>query len=170
MLRLQQPATPADCLWNPSETRTRPIYLVRPKTMAEKWLTAYATHGTPGLFFSSTYIATIGLMIWPLSGAACSIYHPECSWIQLTIRRTTFFSCPLLYHDLKLSHMLVWYSFLCMVLAILFHCFQMSCHLQYFKIVNETSPKMHDFILEFHITKFYIDPLVVYKIKQNYRF
>jgi hypothetical protein len=50
---------------------------------------------------SAAHLATIGLMIWSLSGAViitCSIYHPECSWIQLTIRRATIFSCPLLYH------------------------------------------------------------------------
>ncbi len=34
-----------------------------------------------------------------------------------------------------------------------------------FEIVNETTPKIHDFILEFHNTKFYIISLVIYGIK-----
>jgi hypothetical protein len=40
-----------------------------------------------------------------------------------------------------------------------------QCHLKYFETVNETTPKIYDFILEFHNTKFYIVPLVVYEIK-----
>jgi hypothetical protein len=40
-----------------------------------------------------------------------------------------------------------------------------SCHQKYFKIVNETTLKMHDFILEFHNTNFYVISLVVYVIK-----
>jgi hypothetical protein len=40
-----------------------------------------------------------------------------------------------------------------------------ACHLKCFKIINETIPKMHDFILEFYNTKFYVVTLVVYKMK-----
>jgi hypothetical protein len=40
-----------------------------------------------------------------------------------------------------------------------------QCHLKCFETVNETTPKIYDFILEFHNTKFYIVPLVVYEIK-----
>jgi hypothetical protein len=43
----------------------------------------------------------------------------------------------------------------------------MSCHLKCFQTVNETTPKMHDFILEFYNTKFYVVPLVVYEMKWN---
>jgi hypothetical protein len=32
---------------------------------------------------------------------------------------------------------------------------RMTCHLKYFETVDETIPKMHDFILEFYNTKFY---------------
>jgi hypothetical protein len=42
---------------------------------------------------------------------------------------------------------------------------RMSCHLKYFEILNETTTKMHDFILEFHSTKFYFVLLVFYGIK-----
>jgi hypothetical protein len=38
---------------------------------------------------------------------------------------------------------------------------RMPCHQKCFETVNETTPKMHDFILEFHNTKFYVVPLVV---------
>jgi hypothetical protein len=41
----------------------------------------------------------------------------------------------------------------------------LSCHLKYFETVNETAPKIYDFILEFHITKFYVVPLIVCGIK-----
>jgi hypothetical protein len=41
----------------------------------------------------------------------------------------------------------------------------MSCYLKYFKTVNKTTSKMHDFILEFHNNKFYFVSLVVYEIK-----
>jgi hypothetical protein len=41
----------------------------------------------------------------------------------------------------------------------------MAYYLKYFKTVNETTPKIHDFILKFHNTKFYIVMLVVYEIK-----
>jgi hypothetical protein len=33
---------------------------------------------------------------------------------------------------------------------------RMSCHQKYFETVNETIPKMHDFILEFYNTIFYV--------------
>jgi hypothetical protein len=39
------------------------------------------------------------------------------------------------------------------------------CHLKCFKIVNETTAKIHDFILEFRTTKLYVVPLVVYRMK-----
>jgi hypothetical protein len=42
---------------------------------------------------------------------------------------------------------------------------RMSCHKKYFKAVNETAPKIHDFILEFHNTKFYVVLLVIYMMK-----
>jgi hypothetical protein len=38
-------------------------------------------------------------------------------------------------------------------------------HLKYFKIVNETTPNMHDSILKFYKTKFYFVSLVVYEMK-----
>jgi hypothetical protein len=41
----------------------------------------------------------------------------------------------------------------------------MSCYLKYFKTVNKTTSKMHDFILEFHNNKFYFVSLVFYEIK-----
>jgi hypothetical protein len=44
---------------------------------------------------------------------------------------------------------------------------RMPCHQKYFETVNETTPKMHDFILEFHNTKFYVAPSVVYEMKLN---
>jgi hypothetical protein len=34
-------------------------------------------------------------------------------------------------------------------------------HLKCFEIINGTTPKMNDFILEFHNTKFYVVPLVL---------
>jgi hypothetical protein len=33
---------------------------------------------------------------------------------------------------------------------------RMSCHRKYFETINETITKMHDFILEFYNTKFYV--------------
>jgi hypothetical protein len=42
---------------------------------------------------------------------------------------------------------------------------RVSCHQKYFEIINETTLKMHDFILEFHNTNFYVVSLVVYVIK-----
>jgi hypothetical protein len=41
----------------------------------------------------------------------------------------------------------------------------MSCHQKYFKIVNKITPKIHNFILEFHNTKLYVVSLVVYEMK-----
>jgi hypothetical protein len=41
----------------------------------------------------------------------------------------------------------------------------MPYHLKCFQTVNETTPKMHDFILEFHNIKFYFISLVVYGMK-----
>jgi hypothetical protein len=41
----------------------------------------------------------------------------------------------------------------------------MSCHLKYFEIANGTTPKMHDFILDFNNIKFYFVSLVVYGMK-----
>jgi hypothetical protein len=38
-------------------------------------------------------------------------------------------------------------------------------HLKYFQTANETTHKMHDFILEFHNTKLYFVLLVVYRMK-----
>jgi hypothetical protein len=43
----------------------------------------------------------------------------------------------------------------------------MPYHLKCFQTVNETTPKMHDFILEFHNIKFYFISLVVYEMKWN---
>jgi hypothetical protein len=37
----------------------------------------------------------------------------------------------------------------------------MSFHQKYFETINKTVPKIHDFILEFYNTKFYVVPLVV---------
>jgi hypothetical protein len=42
---------------------------------------------------------------------------------------------------------------------------RVSCHQKCFETVNEITLKMHDFILEFHNTNFYVVPLVVYVIK-----
>jgi hypothetical protein len=42
---------------------------------------------------------------------------------------------------------------------------RMSCHLKCFETINETMPKIHDFILEFLNTKFYVVPLVAYEMK-----
>jgi hypothetical protein len=42
---------------------------------------------------------------------------------------------------------------------------KISCHLKYFKTVNKTTHKIHDFILEFYNTKFYFISLVVYGMK-----
>jgi hypothetical protein len=42
---------------------------------------------------------------------------------------------------------------------------RLPCHLKYFENVNETTPKMHDFILEFHSTKFYVVSLIIYGMK-----
>jgi hypothetical protein len=42
---------------------------------------------------------------------------------------------------------------------------KISCHLKYFETVNETIPKIYDFILEFYNTKFHVVPLVVYWMK-----
>jgi hypothetical protein len=44
---------------------------------------------------------------------------------------------------------------------------RMSCHLKYFESANEITPKMYDFILEFHNMKFYFLSLVVYVMKRN---
>jgi hypothetical protein len=41
----------------------------------------------------------------------------------------------------------------------------MPCHLKCFETVNKTTPKIHDFILKFHNTKFYFVLLVVYEMK-----
>jgi hypothetical protein len=38
---------------------------------------------------------------------------------------------------------------------------RMICHLKYFKTVNKITPKIHDFILEFHNTKLYVILLIV---------
>jgi hypothetical protein len=38
----------------------------------------------------------------------------------------------------------------------------MLCHIKYFEIINETTTKIHDFILEFYNTKFYFISLVIY--------
>jgi hypothetical protein len=40
---------------------------------------------------------------------------------------------------------------------------RMSCHLKCFETIDETTPKINDFILEFHNTKFYF-LLVIYGI------
>jgi hypothetical protein len=42
---------------------------------------------------------------------------------------------------------------------------RVSCHLKCFKMVNETTHKMNDFILEFHNIKFYFVSLVIYVMK-----
>jgi hypothetical protein len=42
---------------------------------------------------------------------------------------------------------------------------RMSCDKKCFETVNETTPKMHDFILKFYNTKFYVVPSVVYVMK-----
>jgi hypothetical protein len=42
---------------------------------------------------------------------------------------------------------------------------KISCHLKYFETVNETTPKIYDFILEFYNTKFYVVPLIGYVLK-----
>jgi hypothetical protein len=39
------------------------------------------------------------------------------------------------------------------------------CHLKCFETVDETTPKIYDFILKFHSTKFYVVSLVIYEIK-----
>jgi hypothetical protein len=44
---------------------------------------------------------------------------------------------------------------------------RLPCHQKYFETVNEITPKIHDFILEFYNTKFYVVPLIVYGIKYN---
>jgi hypothetical protein len=44
---------------------------------------------------------------------------------------------------------------------------RITCHLKYFEIINETTPKMHDFILEFHNIKLYFVSLVIYGMKRN---
>jgi hypothetical protein len=41
------------------------------------------------------------------------------------------------------------------------------CHQKYFKIISETTHKIHDFMLEFRNTKFYIVSLVVYRMEWN---
>jgi hypothetical protein len=41
----------------------------------------------------------------------------------------------------------------------------MPCDLKYFETANETTPKMHDFILELHSIKFDFISLVVYGMK-----
>jgi hypothetical protein len=43
--------------------------------------------------------------------------------------------------------------------------FKSVMYQKYFEIVNETTLKIHSFILEFYNTNFYIVPLVVYVIK-----
>jgi mannose/fructose/N-acetylgalactosamine-specific phosphotransferase system component IID len=43
--------------------------------------------------------------------------------------------------------------------------FKIPCHKKCFKIVNETTSKMYDFILEFYNTKFYVVSLVIYGMK-----
>jgi hypothetical protein len=40
---------------------------------------------------------------------------------------------------------------------------RMSCHLKCFETIDETTPKINDFILQFHNTKFYF-LLVIYEI------
>jgi hypothetical protein len=40
-----------------------------------------------------------------------------------------------------------------------------TCHLKCLKIVNEITPKIYAFILEFHNTKFYIILFVIYGMK-----
>jgi hypothetical protein len=40
-----------------------------------------------------------------------------------------------------------------------------SCHEKYFETVNETTYKIHDFILKFNNTKFFVVSLVVYAVK-----
>jgi hypothetical protein len=42
---------------------------------------------------------------------------------------------------------------------------RMLCHLKYFETINETTPKMYDFILKFNNIKFYVVSLVVYVMK-----
>jgi hypothetical protein len=42
---------------------------------------------------------------------------------------------------------------------------RVSCHQKCFETKNETTLKMHDFILKFYNTNFYVVPLVVYVIK-----
>jgi hypothetical protein len=39
---------------------------------------------------------------------------------------------------------------------------RISCYLKCFETVNKTTPKIHNFILEFLDTKFYVVSLVVY--------
>jgi hypothetical protein len=39
------------------------------------------------------------------------------------------------------------------------------CHQKYFKTVNQTTHKIHSFILDFHNTKLYVISLVVYVMK-----
>jgi hypothetical protein len=40
-----------------------------------------------------------------------------------------------------------------------------SCHQRCFETVNETTHKIHNFILKLHNTKFYVVSLVVYMMK-----
>jgi hypothetical protein len=42
---------------------------------------------------------------------------------------------------------------------------RVSCHEKYFETVNETTHKIHDFILKFNNTKFFVVSLVVYAVK-----
>jgi hypothetical protein len=42
---------------------------------------------------------------------------------------------------------------------------KMSCHQKCFTTVNEIIPKIHDFILVFYNTKFYVVSLIVYEMK-----
>jgi hypothetical protein len=44
---------------------------------------------------------------------------------------------------------------------------RMLCHLKYFETINETTPKIYDFILKFNNIKFYVVSLVVYVMKWN---
>jgi hypothetical protein len=42
---------------------------------------------------------------------------------------------------------------------------KMIYYLKCFEIVNEITPKIYDFILEFYNTKFYVVPLIGYVLK-----
>jgi hypothetical protein len=41
----------------------------------------------------------------------------------------------------------------------------MSYYQKYFKTINKTTPKIYDFILEFHNTKLYVVLFVIYVMK-----